>query len=173
MFNALREFQIGRPQIFAGMLLLVFAVQCLWVASGRRISDSEYECMASGHRSRPGEEFRVTSPVTSVVAAFPLQVAAAIRPALPARMKAAMAIPPSWWLRLPFVIFGVWLRAALLWVARRLFGNPGGYVGLGLSCALSAMATAASHIGPEIFLAWGRTGRICTAIPARLSPCVP
>src|SRR5258707_880612 len=92
MLNALREFQIGRPQIFAGVLLLVFAAQCLWVASGRRISDSEYEYMASGHRSQPGLEFRITSPVTSVVAAFPLQVAAAIRPALPARLRARLAV---------------------------------------------------------------------------------
>ncbi len=164
MLNALREFQIGRPQIFAGMLLLVFAVQCLWVASGRRISDSEYEYMASGHRSRPGQEFRVTSPVTAVVAAFPLRLAEAIRPALPARMKAAMAIPPLWWLRLPFVIFGVWLGGALWWVARRLFGNPGGYVALGLYCASPAMAKAASNIGPEIILAWGSFGLIYTAI---------
>jgi len=164
MLNALREFQVGRPQIFAGVLLLVFAAQCLWVASGRRISDSEYEYMASGHRSQPGQEFRITSPVTTVVAGFPLQVAAAIRPALSARLRARWAVPPSWWLRLPFVIFGVWLGAALWWVARRLFGNPGGYVALGLYCASPAMVKAGSNIGPEIILAWGSFGLIYTAI---------
>jgi hypothetical protein len=164
MLKALREFQIGRPQLFAGALLLVFAVQCLWVASGRRYSDLEYEYMSSGHRALPGQEFRTTSPVTAVVAAFPLKAAAAIRPVLPSRMKAALAIPPAWWVRLPFVLFGVWLGGALWWVARRLFGNSGGYVALGLYCASPAMVKASTNIGPEIILAWSSFGLIYTAI---------
>ena len=164
MFKALREFQIGRPQIFAGLLLLVFAAQCVWVSAGRRFSDLEYQYMASGHRPIPGQEFNISSPVTAVVAALPLRLAAVIRAAGPASVKSALAIPPTWWARLPFVIFGVWLGGALWWVARRLYGNEGGYVALALYCFSPAMVKISSNIGPEIILAWTGFGLIYTAI---------
>ncbi|MBZ5522790.1 MAG: glycosyltransferase family 39 protein [Acidobacteriia bacterium] len=164
MFKALREFHIGRPQIFAGLLLFLFAAQCVWVSAGRRFSDLEYEYMASGNRAIPGQEFRITSPMTAVVAAAPLRIAAAIRGVAPASVKSALAIPPIWWVRLPFVIFGVWLGGALWWVARRLYGNEGGYVALALYCCSPAMIKISSNIGPEIILAWSGFGLIYTAI---------
>jgi hypothetical protein len=67
-------------------------------------------------------------------------------------------------LRLPFVIFGVWLGAALWWVARRLFDDAGGYVALALYCTSPAMVIISSNIGPEILLAWSSLGLIYTAI---------
>ena len=159
-----REFQIGRPQIAAGLLLLLFAAQCLWVASGRRFSDLEYQYMASGRHAAPGQEFRITSPATTVVTSVPLRLASAFRQSGSNTLKGIFVIPPAWWVRLPFVIFGLWLGGALWWVARRLYGNEGGYVALGLYTCSPAMVKISSNVGPEIILAWSVFGLIYTAI---------
>ncbi len=164
MLEPLREFKIGKPQIFAGLLLLAFLAQCLWVAGSRRFSDLEYEYIASGHRDRPGMEFRVTSPATSAIAALTLRLTAALHNVAPARLRAALAIPRPWLFRLPFVMFGLWLGGALWWVARRLFGDEGGYIALALYCFSPAMIMVSSNIGPEIILAWSSFGLIYTAI---------
>lgn len=164
MLRSLREFRVGRPQIFAGLLLLAFLFQCLWVAGGRKFSDLEYEYIASGFPRPPGQQFPVTSPLTGLTAAAPLRLLSAIKTVAPASMKAALAIPRPWIVRLPFVIFGLWLGGALWWVARRLFGDAGGYVALALYCFSPAMVMISSNIGPEIILAWSTFGLIYTAI---------
>lgn len=164
MLHSLREFRVGRPQIFAGLLLLAFLFQCLWVAGGRKFSDLEYEYIASGFPRPPGQQFPVSSPLTGLTAAAPLRLLSAIKTVAPASMKAALAIPRPWIARLPFVIFGLWLGGALWWVARRLFGDAGGYVALALYCFSPAMVMISSNIGPEIILAWSTFGLIYTAI---------
>jgi hypothetical protein len=164
MLQFIREFRIGRQQIFAGLLLLVFLGECLWVAHGRRFSDLEFEYIASGFPTAPGQEFRVTSPMTSVMAALPLRTLSLLRKVFPAGVQAVLAIPRPWVVRLPFVIFGLWLGAAIWWVARRLFGDAGGYVALALYCFSPAMVMISSNIGPEIILAWSGFGLIYTAI---------
>jgi hypothetical protein len=164
MLQALREFRIGWPQVFAGLLLLAFLLQCIWVSAGRRFSDLEYEYIASGFRMPPGQEFHATSPFTGLMAALPVRLVSALKDIVPASMKAALAIPRPWVTRLPFMIFGVWLGGALWWVARRLFGDRGGYVALALYCFSPAMVKISSNIGPEIILAWSSFGLIYTAI---------
>lgn len=146
------------------MLLLLFAGQCLWVAVGRRYSDLEYQYMASGRHAAPGQEFLITSPATTAVVNVPLRLASAFRHSGPVALKSMFVIPPAWWVRLPFVAFGMWLGGALWWVARRLFGNEGGYVALGLYCFSPAMVEISSNVGPEIILAWSVFGLIYTAI---------
>ena len=67
-------------------------------------------------------------------------------------------------MRLPFVIVGMLLGASLWYVARRLFGNLGGYIAL-LLYAFSPMAIGkSSEIGPFIVGAWGAFGLIYTGI---------
>src|SRR5262249_59966329 len=61
----------------------------------------------------------------------------------------ALAIPRPWLIRMPFVIFGVWLGAALWWVSRRLFDDAGGYVALALYCSSPAMVKISSNVGEE------------------------
>ena len=73
-------------------------------------------------------------------------------------------MPRPWLLRLPFIVFGLWLGAALWWVARRLFDDEGGYVALALYCTSAAIVEISSNIGPEIILAWSSLGLIYTAI---------
>src|ERR1700756_518049 len=113
MLRALREFRIGRPQIFAGLLLLIFLAQCLWVASGRKFSDLEYEYIASGFPQAQGQQLRATSPLTGLTAALPLRIISSLKNVAPAGIKSVLAIPRPWIVRLPFVIFGLWLGGAL------------------------------------------------------------
>ena len=163
MFQVLREFKVGRPQVYAGLMLLVFFAQCLWTAGTRKLSDLEYRYIASGLTSA-GERTLNSSPFTALVAAFPVHFTSAARKIATPRLSAALAVPRPWLLRLPFAIFGVWLGAALWWVARRLFDDAGGYVALALYCTSPAMVIISSNIGPEIILAWSSLGLIYTAI---------
>src|SRR5205807_6156109 len=164
MLGPLRGFKVGTPQIFAGLLLLAFLGQCIWVAGSRKLSDLEYEYISSSHKARPQQQFRVTSPATSSIVAVAFRFVAALRNLAPARFRTDLAIPHPWLLRLPFVVFGVWLGGALWWVARRLFGDEGGYLTLALYCFSPAMIMVSTNIGPEIILAWSGFGMIYTAI---------
>jgi hypothetical protein len=163
MLQVLREFKVGRPQVYAGLMLLAFLAQCLWTADTRKLSDLEYRYIASG-LAGAGERTLNSSPFTGLVAAFPVRFTSAARKIATPRLSAALAVPRTWLLRLPFVIFGVWLGAALWWVARRLFDDAGGYVALALYCTSPAMVIISSNIGPEILLAWSSLGLIYTAI---------
>lgn len=161
MFQAIQEFRIGRPQIYAGLMLLGFMAQCLWVSASRKLSPLEQDYIASGFRQKPGQEYRITSPFTMWLAALPFKVA---RQAAGTVVSQRWVVPPGWMARLPFLLFGLWLGAALWWVARRLFDDSGGYVALGLYCSSPAMVMIASNIGPEVLLAWSIFGLIYTAI---------
>jgi len=163
MFQLLREFRVGKPQVFAGPMLLAFLVQCLWVANTRKLSDLEYRYIGAGLTGKSGKAINA-SPFTGLVAAFPVGITSLARKIATPELSAALAVPRPWFLRLPFVIFGVWLGAALWWVARRLFDDDGGYVALALYCTSPAMITVSSNIGPEIVLAWSSLGLIYTAI---------
>jgi hypothetical protein len=161
MLQIIQEFQVGRPQVFAGLMLLAFLAQALWAAQGRKLSSLEFQYIEAGLPQRPGQEYKVTSPLTSLVAGLPFRLA---RYAAGGAMSQARFVPRPWMPRLPFAIFGVWLGAALWWVARRLFDDAGGYVALGLYCSSPAMVMIAGNVGPEIILAWSGFGMIYTAI---------
>ena len=163
MLQVLREFRVGRPQVLAGMMLLAFLAQCLWTAKSRKMSDLEYRYIAAG-LTGPGEKTVSPSPFTGWVAALPVRLTTLARKIATPSLSAALAVPRPWLLRLPFVIFGLWLGSALWWVARRLFDDEGGYVALALYCTSPAMISSSSNIGPEIILAWSSLGLIYTAI---------
>ena len=163
MFQVVREFRVGRPQVFAGLMLLAFMAQCLWTANTRKLSDLEYRYIAAGLTSA-NEKAVNASPFTGWVATLPVRLTSLARKIATPTLSAALAVPRPWLLRLPFIIFGVWLGAALWWVARRLFDDEGGYVALALYCTSPAMITISSNIGPEIILAWCSLGLIYTAI---------
>src|SRR5258708_6114779 len=164
MLRIVREFSIGRPQIIAGMLLLMFLVQCFWVAGNRRLSDLEFQYIASSHAPKAGQEYRITSPFTAFDASIPARITWLLRSVTPSSFGATLAVPRPWFLRLPFIAFGLWLGAALWWVARRLFGDEGGYIALALYCFSPALVMISRHIGPAIILAWSSFGLIYTAI---------
>lgn len=165
MLQAAKEFRIGRPQIFAGLMLLGFLAQCMWTAASRNRSDLELQYIASGvPQHQTGREPAVHSPLTVWVAALPVRTTKLLRAVAPAPLSSALAIPRPWLSRLPFVAFGLWLGGALWWVARRLFDDAGAYVALALYCTSPAMVMISSNIGPEIILAWSAFGMVYTAI---------
>ena len=66
----------------------------------------------------------------------------------------------------PYLFFGVMLGASLWYVARRLYGNAGGYITLALYCFSPAMivnAAGAQSVG-EMGAVWGAFGTVFTAI---------
>ncbi len=70
------------------------------------------------------------------------------------------------WFATPYLFFGVMLGGSLWYVARRLYGNAGGYIALTLYCFSPAMilnAAGAQSIG-EMGAVWGAFGSIFTAI---------
>jgi hypothetical protein len=77
---------------------------------------------------------------------------------------AALAEAPPWPARLPFLAIGALLGASLWYVARRLYGNAGGYVALLLYAFSPTMITYSARTQPEIVAAWGVFGCIFTAI---------
>src|ERR1700742_547462 len=164
MLQILKEFQVGRPQVFAGLMLLAFLAQCLRAPRTRAVTDLEYRYIASGLPSATGEKTPIISPLTGWVAAVPVRTIPLIRKVATPSISDALAMPRPWLLRLPFIIFGLWLGSALWWVARRLFDDAGGYVALALYCTSPAMIKISSNIGPEIILAWSALGLIYTAI---------
>jgi hypothetical protein len=66
--------------------------------------------------------------------------------------------------RLPFVVFAVWLGGGLWWVARRLYGNEGGAFALGLYVLCPEVVRYATHPNNEILALWGLYGLVYTAI---------
>src|SRR5580693_1416309 len=167
--------RFGRPQFLAGMLLLCFLAQALWLVyaelgAGHPLDGAEAVRIGEGWKqlhgrgvagapySNPDGNIAVTidsfdteqSPLLSVISAAPLLAA------------------PYWRLliRIPFLACGVFLGASLWYVARRLCGNHGGFVALALYCFSPAMiqASAVWHTEPEIVAAWGAFGAIFTAI---------
>ena len=67
-------------------------------------------------------------------------------------------------MRLPFVLFAVWLGGGLWWVARRLFDNEGGAIALGLYVLCPEVVRYATHPNNEILALWGLYGLVYTAI---------
>jgi hypothetical protein len=163
MIQVVREFRVGKPQVLAGIMLLAFVAQCLWTANTRKLSDLEYRYIAFGLAGASGKAVN-PSPFTGWAAALPIRFISLARKIATPSLSAALAVPRPWLLRLPFIVFGLWLGAALWWVARRLFDDEGGYVALALYCTSPAMITSSSNIGPEIILAWSSLGLIYTAI---------
>ena len=83
MLQAAKEFKIGRPQIFAGLMLLAFLAQAFWASAGRNLSLLEYEYIASGISRDAGTEYRINSPFTGLVASLPVHVIRAVRAVAP------------------------------------------------------------------------------------------
>jgi|SRR5450631_663059 hypothetical protein len=181
------------PQFAAAALLLVYLLQCVWLVRVQTlhasVSDSDqalriYQGLAqwkggaiagtpdwlrseaatgvpsagrSGHlRVRDGYD-QDRSPLYYLVAAAPLLV----HPGswLPESLQPVLAATP-------YLFFGVMLGASLWYVARRLYGNAGGYISLALYCFSPTMivnVAGAQSLG-EMGAVWGAFGTVFTAI---------
>ena len=181
------------PQFAAAALLLVYLLQCVWLVRVQTLhasvpdSDQALRIYAgltqwksgviagtpeslrseaatgapsagrAGHlRVRDGYD-QDRSPLYYLVAAAPLL----LRPGswLPESFQPLLA-------ETPYLFFGVMLGASLWYVARRLYGNAGGYIALALYCFSPAMivnVAGAQSVG-EMGTAWGAFGTVFTAI---------
>src|SRR5712692_2346261 len=178
--------RFGRPQVLAGLLLLLFLAQCMWLVNrSLRLTPDNGEVFRireglgqwrgewiagtpAGARQEAWDELPPGweqnegydsnhSALWYLIAAAPLLVRTQ---ALPAGSHW------SWLTRVPYLIFGMLLGASLWYVSRRLYGNAGGYIALALYCFSPGMirASALWFAQPEMAAAWGAFGAVFTAI---------
>ena len=190
--NLIREW-FGVPRLLAGLMLLAFLGQTVWLVHreigsgdapesaeatrigegwkqwhGRGIAGATFGDFASSaaadsfgaHAWGDASGFDTErSPLIYLVSAAPLL-------AWPGDFDLATAGYWRWLPRLPFIACGLFLGASLWYVARRLCGYAGGFIALTFYCFSPALiqASAAWHIEPQIFGAWGAFGTVFTAI---------
>ncbi len=160
---------IGAPQIFAGLLLLAFVAQCLWISLRTPLRANELAQIQQGQlwlTNRAAEDARsVLAPVLAAVCVIGdgPDLSEDARPS--ARLFLPMT-PRSWrWrARLPFMLIGVLLGSSLWYVARRLFGNKGGFIALTLYVFTPSLLRLSATVQPTIVAAWGAFGIIFTSI---------
>ena len=181
------------PQFAAAALLLVYLLQCVWLVRVQTlhasVPDSDQalrvytglkqwksgviagtpeslrsEAATGAPSAGRSGRLRVLdgydqdrSPLYYLVAAAPLL----LRPRawLPESLQPLLAATP-------YLFFGVMLGASLWYVARRLYGNAGGYIALALYCFSPAMIVnvAGAQSGGEMGGVWGAFGTVFTAI---------
>jgi hypothetical protein len=185
--------RFGEPQFIAGVLLLVFLAQCAWlVASDLRsgeVRDAERFIILRGLDLWHGKQTQHTAPITffsdgelshpqvlgpQILTAIPdpnhsalyYLVAGAPLLAWPGSLENNSVIHWGWLARSSGLFFGVCLGASVWYVARRLYGNAGGYVALVLYCFSPGVirASAGWFTQPEMGAAWGAFGAIFTGI---------
>ena len=187
------RFQIGRPQQLAALLLLFFLAQCLWVVARQGMSTADYRFARCGRemweRPSPLAGYFTTcgnlhgdGTFAYRVAGLPLTLQRLVLLGGDAlrkpenRLYAGGSLNGSTWearheigevkylLHLPFILFAMWLGAGLWWVSRRLFGNEGGFLSLGLYCFCPEVIRYAVVPNNEVLAMWGLFGLVYTAI---------
>lgn len=159
---------VGTPQIIAGMLLLCFAGQSVWLMSRLKLSDLELLTITEGMRmwhGVHGSPGAIRAPLPALLGAAPV-LRDQSPENTPAEQAAIIDYPPEWrWMaRLPFLLVGVFLGASLWYVARRLCGNTGGYVALALYAFSPPMVSGAASVNAPLVASWGSFGAVFTAI---------
>lgn len=154
----------GKPQVYAVLLLLLLFGQCLWVAWRAPESELERMYVREGRLQWEGVRFAGDGAHSP----FPYLVAGASAHLLGAPVRRPLEGPEEGLrlclLRFPFMIFALLLGASVWYVARRLYGNVGGYIALALYCTSPEVVRHAARVGPEMAAAWGFFGIVFTGI---------
>lgn len=157
--------RFGVPQLIGAVLLLFLLAQCAWFIAYVPLTQTEATYVRGGldYMSRQAVVFdSMRSPLISVMASLPLRT---LHPDVTSNYYDQFYLDSHRWLiRLPFVISGLLLGASLWYVARRLYGNTGGYIALGLYAFNPAVVSHISFASPEVIAAWGAFGAVFTAI---------
>jgi hypothetical protein len=185
---------VGRPQFIAAAFLLVYLLQCAWLIRVQTIHgslpDADHDlCIYHGLQQWKGGAVAGTPEALSSEAATGVPSAAStghlrVRAGFdqdrsplyylissgPFLLKPA-ALPTEspfgqLWSAAPYLYFGVMLGGSLWYVARRLYGNFGGYIALTLYCFSPGMIVSAAGAQSldEIGAVWGGFGAVFTAI---------
>jgi len=166
-YTVLFGLPIGAPQIFAGILLLAFFAECLWISVRTPLRANEIAQIQQGqlwlaHRAEEADVRSLLVPMLAAVAVI------GDGPNLAGSADATIFRPTPrswrWRARLPFVLIGILLGASLWYVARRLFGNVGGFIALTLYVFTPPLLQRATTVQPSIIAAWGAFGVIFTSI---------
>jgi hypothetical protein len=162
LFMSLRSpaSRVGIPQLVALAFLLVFALQCVWFITHQPLEASEGAFIEAGLLHLEGLASANTSQHTALV---PLMAGVAAR-LCGAERHVTEFNRYRLLLRLPFLMAGIALGASLWYVARRLYGNIGGFVALILYCFSPLTIASSGQVDPAVVGAWGGFGLIFTAI---------
>ncbi len=186
-------FRAGRPQRLAAVLLLIFFAECLWVIAHQQVSSTDYRYARCGREmwERPSPLAGYFTTCGNLngdgifayrIAGFPLTaqrllLLGADKLRKPEnRLYSGGALNGTTWearhqvsyvkylMHVPFVLFAMWLGAGLWWVARRLFGNEGGFLALALYTFCPLVVRYAVVPNNEVLAMWGLYGLVYTAI---------
>jgi hypothetical protein len=183
--------RFGRPQVLAALMLLAFLAQCLWLvekgwqtgtiypaeiyrlergtalwknrglppAAHNQDRELDFSLPSPPLAAEIGDSDSYHSPLWYLIASAPLALSSVeLRPENMRELHRLAAAP--------YIVLGLLLGASLWYVARRLFGNAGGYIALALYCFSPGIVRAAAiwSAEPEIGAAWGAFGAVFTAI---------
>lgn len=152
--------RIGVPQLAALALLLLFVIQCVWFIAHVHITSLESSYIEDGllqldHTATASSQ--ECSPLVPLLGAIPVKLIGGV-------IRYSQLSNYRLLIRAPFLFAGLMLGASLWYVARRLYGNFGGFIALALYTFSPLMITRASQVQSDIVGAWGAFGLIFTSI---------
>ena len=162
------RFEVHKAQKIAAAFLLLFLLQSLWLAGHLPLTMTETRNALVGKALWSRRAIvNARSPLIPGDSILTLRCAGFL-PSIAQRWQnrefSLYAAPNRWLVRIPFVVFGMWLGGALWWVSRRIFGDEGGYITLGLYCFSPSLLIASATVDSAILGSWGLFGLIFTAI---------
>ena len=188
-----RGFYIGPGQRVAAVLLVVLLLECLWTIAHQPLGSDDYRFARCGRemweRPSPLQGYFTScgnlngdGTLAYRLAGLPLTTQRLVLLGTDALRKPENRLysggslngttwearheltDVKWLIRVPFVLFAVWLGGGLWWVSRRLFGNAGGALALALYVFCPAVVAYATTPNNEILALWGCYGLLYTAI---------
>jgi hypothetical protein len=186
-------FYIGRAQRFAALLLLVLFGECLWTIAHEPLDAGDYRYARCGREMWESPSvlqgyFTTCGNLNGDgtfayrLAGLPLTAQRVVLLSIDHfrkpenRLYASGSLNGTTWearheigyvkylLRLPFVLFAIWLGGGLWWVSKRLFGPEGGALALGLYVFCPAIVQYATRPNNEVLAMWGLYGLVYTAM---------
>jgi hypothetical protein len=188
------HFHFGRPQKIAALILLFFLAEAVYIIGRAPLIESDYRYALCGRemweKPVPAAGYFTTcgnmqgdGSLAYRAAGLPLSIYVTglrVEDWIQSK-RGGTAYAPNpvggsvydlrhqivgtrYLLRMPFALAAALLGAGLWWVSRRLFGNIGGVLALGLYCVSPAVLRAATTPNNEILAAWGLYAVIYTAI---------
>jgi hypothetical protein len=184
---------VGRAQRIAAVLLLLLFAECLYTIAHQPLDANDYRYARCGRemweRPSPLQGYFTTcgnlngdGTLAYRLAGLPLSAQRLVLLGIDHlrkpenRLYSGSSLNGTTWearhelsyvkylMRLPFVLFAVWLGGGLWWVSRRLFGNEGGEIALGLYVLCPEVVRYATHPNNEVLALWGLYGLVYTAI---------
>lgn len=189
----MRNFVLGRPQRVAAALLLLLFAECLYTIAHQPLDANDYRYARCGREmwERPSAiqgyfttcgNLNGDGTLAYRLAGLPLTAQRMVLLGVDHfrkpenRLYSAGSLNGTTWearhelsyvkylMRLPFVLFAIWAGGGLWWVSRRLFGNEGGAIALGLYVLCPEVVRYAAHPNNEVLALWGLYGLVYTAI---------